>query len=441
MKAPNVNIKEILKKLGFLRNNLGLLVPILIAMVALLLFIPTRILSGKLQATVEQGSAGTGRQIESLTRQIRQAAPAGSREAYVDAYSQDVNEIDAMMAQTVYRELLSYEVFRDTNETSMLLFDRFGRRYREGVEAMVAALHAGACPTDAEIQAALDSAPRVTLEGTRGGTYDRDRTRSSAYRMGTQWSLQAMTEVERGIFDEICTGKAKAAKVYATPADIAGYAYWDDWKFENRDKAYEQSWFWQLGYWIAEDVVTTIRAVNEGSQNVLDAPVKRLMNVSFQLQSSAATMVARRGRARRKVEEYPTYVTDQTNALTTPCTARFSNDDIDVLHFEVRVVVDESQVLPFIQELCSAKQHKFLGFDGKQRERTYQHNQITVLETSVGPIEPISIDHQSYRYGSNPAVELDLICEYVLPKVAAFEEIKPKQVRESASDEDESEIQ
>ena len=40
MKAPNVNIKDVLKKLSFLKNNLALLVPIVITLVALLLLIP-----------------------------------------------------------------------------------------------------------------------------------------------------------------------------------------------------------------------------------------------------------------------------------------------------------------------------------------------------------------------------------------------------------------
>jgi hypothetical protein len=178
--------------------------------------------------------------------------------------------------------------------------------------------------------------------------------------------------------------------------------------------------------------------MNEGAQNILVAPVKRIMSVGFQLRQTGLITSARRGR-RRKEEEYPTYVTELSEALTTPCTGRLSNDDIDVVHFEVAVVVDESQVLRFIKELCSAKEHKFYGFDGNEREQTYLHNQISVLECNVSPIEPISLSHQSYRYGQNPAVELDLICEYVLPKVPAYEEIKPTQVKEDLSPSDESE--
>lgn len=145
-------------------------------------------------------------------------------------------------------------------------------------------------------------------------------------------------------------------------------------------------------------------------------------------------MVTRAGQSRRRTQEveHPTYVKGVTDALTTPCTGRYTDEDagIDVLHFEVRVVVDESQVLPFIRELCSAKEHKFYGFCGTQPEQTYQHNQITVLEVNAAPIEPLHDSHLMYRYGPNPAMELQLICEYVLPRVPAFEEIKPRQVKE-----------
>jgi len=44
MKTPQINlntVKELLKKLSFLKNNLALLVPVIIVLVAALLFIPT----------------------------------------------------------------------------------------------------------------------------------------------------------------------------------------------------------------------------------------------------------------------------------------------------------------------------------------------------------------------------------------------------------------
>jgi hypothetical protein len=82
----------------------------------------------------------------------------------------------------------------------------------------------------------------------------------------------------------------------------------------------------------------------------------------------------------------------------------------------------------FMQELCSAKEHKFKGFAGNEQEQKFQHNQITVLESkfmSAGD-EPYSL----YDYGDSPVVELDLICEYIFNK-KGYDEIKPETVRQS----------
>ena len=111
--------------------------------------------------------------------------------------------------------------------------------------------------------------------------------------------------------------------------------------------------------------------------------------------------------------------------MTTPCTGRFTDEELDVVQFNVRLVVNVIQVVPFMQELCSEKPHKFRGFDGKQPEQNFVHNQISVLESSVGPLDKESPVHELYRYGDLPVVELDLLCEYVFDKTPEFEAIKP----------------
>jgi hypothetical protein len=87
--------------------------------------------------------------------------------------------------------------------------------------------------------------------------------------------------------------------------------------------------------------------------------------------------------------------------------------------------------------LCAAKPHTFRGFYGKQPEQTFMHNQISVLESSVAPIDKESYLHDMYRYGDLPVVELVLLCEYVFDKTPAFEEIKPQQVKDDLAGEEE----
>lgn len=96
------------------------------------------------------------------------------------------------------------------------------------------------------------------------------------------------------------------------------------------------------------------------------------------------------------------------------------------MHFEVRVIVSADQVMRFIQELCSAKTHKFRGWYGDGPEQTFKHNQITVLEHTIAPIDLEDFDHRSYRYGPDAVVELDLVCEYLFVN-AGYNEVKPKE--------------
>lgn len=450
MKTPNISAKDILKKLSFLKSNLSLLVPILIAVVALLLFIPTRILGGKLRSTVEQQSAQKARTIAALNNQIEEAAQAKRMEPYITAYARDANQIELMMTQTTQRELLSYRIFPDTNERTTLLFEEFSQHYRAGIEAMLKSesVRAGVPPTWADITAAIKKAPQTSMYGDYMPTMELPSamTQSSPYGYeggyGMDLSSMMMTDTQRKIFDTICLEKARSAGIYANLADLGGYVYWSDWKFENRDAAYRDCWYWQMAYWMIEDVIATIGQMNKGAGNVLDAPVKRLMNVSFVFNRTMGRSLRRPGmgmgglRGGKRESEYPTYVVNAKTGMTTPCTGRFCNEEIDVMHFNVRVIVDAGSTMTFMKELCSAKPHQFRGWNGREPAQTFQHNQITILENSIAPVDPMSMQHFFHKYGDAPTVELDMICEYILDK-PAYEHMKPQQAKDdivSASD-------
>ncbi len=81
-------------------------------------------------------------------------------------------------------------------------------------------------------------------------------------------------------------------------------------------------------------------------------------------------------------------------------------------------------------ELCNAKEHIFKGFSGQQQQRTYKHNQITILESNFGAVEPYATEHELYRYGEDAVVELELICEYIFNR-RGYDEIKPASVMEA----------
>jgi len=238
--------------------------------------------------------------------------------------------------------------------------------------------------------------------------------------------------MDRRIVGKLCEDRARSIRIYASPADLDGYSFWSDWKFEDKNKAIRQSWYWQMAYWVLGDVADTIEAMNKEGTCVLDSPCTRITTVGFTQSKQSSRMIGGKlGRGIRKTttDQFPSYAINlKTCMAAPPCTGRFCNEETDSMHFEVYVLVSADKVMPFIQELCSAKTHKFRGWYGDQPEQTFKHNQITVLESNVIPVDLENPEHGSYRYGDQAVVGLDLICEYLFVK-AGYEEVKPQLVK------------
>jgi hypothetical protein len=433
MKSPEINVKDLLKivgllkKLSFFKDNLALLVPIVIMFVAGLVFIPTTLLSGSIRKMIAEQSVKPSAEIDGLLKKVDQAAEAEAMESYINAYAQDANALDNLMLQTTQRELLSYKLFPDMNETSPLLFDPFRQKFVAGVEAMLKRLNAGGSPSDAEINATLEaSSPRAG----RGRSPAANSSGGGLY--GTRRSFRMMTENDRKIVAKVCEDKARAAKVYVNAVDVGGYAYWSDWKFEEWDKAIRDCWYWQMAYWILEDVTASVEQMNKDADNILHSPVKRVMGVLFTQARSGRSAIG--GRARRtmvaKDKQTPTYVASVKSAMSgAPCTGRSCNETLDVMQFEVHVIINAGDVMRLMQELCGERTHKFRGWRGDQPEQTFKHNQISILESQVTPVDREDLNHSGYEYGPDEVVDVDLICEYVFNK-AAYGQIQPKAVLE-----------
>ncbi|MEN6335097.1 MAG: hypothetical protein ABFE01_12605 [Phycisphaerales bacterium] len=434
MKSPQIDlnkVKEVLKKLSFLKNNLALLVPILIVIFAALLFIPTKLLSARLKNTMQQ-SVKTAAEIDKLIKDVNAMGQAEAMDEYLTAYKQDPCDMATLMKQTTMRDLLTYRIFPDTNETSPLLFDPVRQEYMAGVEAMLARLGAGGPPADRDIDAALERSRTQSAYGGRTGAASTTTGGMPGYGGNTGRNYRLLGPTDRRIVDKFCEDRARTIHVYASPADLDGYSFWSDWKFEDKKKSVRQSWYWQMAYWILGDVADTIEAMNQSGTCVLDSPVKRISTVSFTQSKQSARMIGgRRMRGIRKVslDQYPSYVINLKSCVAAPpCTGRFCSEDYDTMHFEVYVLISADKVMPFIQELCSAKTHKFHGWYGDAPEQTFKHNQITVLESTITPIDLENPEHGSYRYGDGAVVGLDLICEYLFVK-AGYEEMKPQEVK------------
>jgi hypothetical protein len=454
------NFRDIVQKLSVFKNNVALLVSVIIALVSVILFVPTQLMSGRLKEQINQQSLTKGREVE------RWDGKPISRNQWTEAEKRqiecanDANEIANLAKQSTQRELLSYEIFPVPKDVSTLIFKKFGQRYRESIDELIARVNANDCPSDAEIERGVEDSSGVRRSGGRFSSMGQmgpsmgSPIRSTARSlrnpsMSPYGGMYGMGEVRRTIIDEICTERAQSCSVYVNPVDLAGYEFWADYKLAvDPNKAIEDCWYHQLSYWVIEDIFDTVDAMNSAYDSVLTAPVKRLLRVSFTmgLKRPGSTGGVFTGRSKRRSSgrkgdesDRPAYVFSMDDGLTEACTGRFTDDDIDVTHFNVAVVIGTKAVLPFMQQLCSAKQHVVrdagpLAGDPNRKPQDAgpsKHNQITILETkirSIDQVEQEGILHRFYRYGEDIVVELDLICEYIFNK-EGYDEIKPESAK------------
>ena len=406
--------KDILQKLSFIKDYSSLVVPAVIVAVAVIILMLTQLMSSRLCGRVERESVSQkGKKVKSLVRSAVAREQWKLEQQYQDAYERDANQIALLVRQTTERELLSYKIFPEPKDPSMLIFVEFGQQFRSGIEQLLASIKAGECPTEAELGKSLPSS-------------------------GSKRTSRRLSEVDATIKEELCQVKAKSASIYCNPTALAGYEFWEEYKYYDvgKEESVRQCWYRQLGYWIIEDVIKAIATMNSASENVLTSPVKRLLSVDFASGGRQSSMSSRGKTA--SDSDRPHYVLSSVDALTEPCTRRYCNDDVDIVHFKLVVLVSVKAVLPFMTELCSAKEHEFRGFSGQGPKQTFRHNQITILESDIQSINLEDEEHELYRYGDDALVELSLICEYLFNK-SSYEEIKPESVKKELAGEKDTE--
>jgi hypothetical protein len=389
---------EALKGFASLRSYYVLLWPAVIVLAS----------AGVMTAALMMGSSfGQKMNKESLplaneVKKMLDSSPAISQaevEArYEQQYQADANKIARLAEQSTERELLSYDIFPAPKESSSQLFTQFGDRFCKKVDGLTAKVSGRDCPSDEELK-----------RGDSG-------TSSVISRMPM---MPATGGDDFRIIDEICQARAKSASVYVNPADISGYDFWEQYKYSNADTGVKDCWYWQLGYWIIEDVFSTVGTLNAGSNSVYTSPVKRVIKVGFTIPGN---LFGSDGKTTS--QDAPKYVIKPEDQLSESCTARLSNENIDVVHFSIVAVVRLKDVMTYMKELCGVKEHQFMGYDGKSPVSVFRHNQISILESQIRPIDFASREHQNYRYGPDPVVEVDLVCEYVFNK-NGYVTIKP----------------
>jgi hypothetical protein len=408
----NINFSQIggaLQKLSFLRTYSMLLLPLVIVIAAAGVFTTALLMGRSFRANAARQSVPLGQDIDSRLNNAISTGQVEVERRYQQRFEQDANQIEQMAMESSQRDLLDYGIFPEPKELTSNLFTEFGRVFCTKIDESVKRLNAGDCPTDEEI--------RASVTRTAGGL----RTAAIAA-PGTPSDAERITE-------ELCMQRARTTTIYVNPADIAGYSFWEDYKYTKPEEALKDCWAWQVGYWIIEDVLDTVGKVNEGSHSVLDSPVKRIVYIGFTSPDKIFTATTGAGTGRWKTaQDKPKDINKPDEMLAEPCTGRMSNTEIDVVQFSIDAAVGTDQILPFMKELCSVKQHNFSGYDGKGPVKTYKHNQITILQSNIKPINNEDAMHSKYRYGNQPTVEIELVCEYIFNK-KGYEAVNPSKAK------------
>jgi hypothetical protein len=399
-------IKDAFKGLGFLRAYSVLILPAVIIVAGLLVLTGAILMGRSFRTMVSRQSIPMGSQIKSLEGRedsLLVAKQIEVEKAYEDAFEQDANVIESLSIESSQRELLSYDILPRPTGSSLLLFTKFGENFRNGISEQVKKANGGDCPSEGEFGAAginKGSIRTAPMTGSNLGVKEQDK-----------------------IADGICQERAKNISIYANPNDVSGYIFWERYQYKDLNSAVDDCWYWQHGYWIVQDIFDTAAAVNKGSSTVFSSPLKRVMRVGF----TGLDKLYPGGSTQTIAQDRPKFVIKPEDQLTEACTARISNNDYNVMHFSFAVVLKADSILPFMKELCSGKEHRFEGFRGNETTRVFKHNQITILETNIRPVETGADEHKYYRYGYEPVKEVEFICEYIFGK-KGYEAINPAMV-------------
>jgi hypothetical protein len=410
-----MNLKIDLSVLNIVKKHAALALPAGLTVGAVLLFVPAFMLSKSVTNSMQESISQAG-QVSDLQSKAVSKGQYLKEQEYQKSHEKDANNVEKMAMQTSMRELLMYGLFPvpDSNETSSAIFTNFGKKYRAGIEGLITSMKARDCPTEDEIREFVRQAS--TVGGNTTGVNNDEK-----------------------LVDQFCKDRASKIPVYANPEMLAGYSYWNEYNYIGMDKAVDDCWNSQLAYWVQKDVMDSITSMNGNSMSIFTSPVKRLIRISFlsEYKGDQPGMM-NSSNSSQGVMDLPQMVggtgqqgssaPSNVSTLSVAWTGRVSGETMEVTHFAFSVIINAKSVLPFMEKVCSSKEHKFKGWRGEDPEVTYKHNQITILKTTIEPVvinaTTGSMNADRYRYGDDAIVQLNLVCEYVFNKTG-YSAVKP----------------
>lgn len=406
---------------GTLKKYTALLPSVVITVVALLLFFPTALVGNKVKDQMQK-SARVASTVQSLSKAVPSKNEPQQLQNFMDKIEEEANQIKQLAIQSSQRDLVTYDyaIFPKPADQSAQIFTIFGAKYRTAIESLVRKMNALDAPSDVEIRNAGG-----------GGTTPVNMMAGAARTVNAKDPM----------VDAICMTRAQEISVYTNPSAFSWYEFWEKYTFSGKDQALQDCWDAQVAFWIYEDIIDTIFKMNGIAGNVSSSPIKRLMGVSFAGpvvtgSSNPAMRYYGETGGGKGMRDIPNYVTQMlpSNFMEESPTARVGNEEMDIVHFAVSVLVDRASVLSFMKELCSEKPHAFYPsvftepYVRQGDPVDSRHNQITILRTNLNVVDKASPENEFYRYGKGSVMRLDLICEYQFNR-KGYDSIKPDPVK------------
>lgn len=316
----------------------------------------------------------------------------------IDSYGQiietlredaDTVRAAALRHNSKNRDVLLKDIF--PKPTDARRADAHERLYPVLVAAYTALLEevrAGKPPPAAEVREQLQRRASRFIASVGGGK----KTREELAADDRQRFDDDLRKARKGIYAET----ARLVSFYAT-ADSIGMPR-PPTGVPSSGMALDRMFEWNWNLWITEDVVRGLAAANAGFDNVLTAPVKRIVQLR----------IAPLPRGDGKPAGVPTEGADAAPAMGTPVdpkpeiartfdasfTGRASNALYDVRTATLRIVATTSALPRIIDALA-------------------QQNFITVTNVAMAPADPFAAAREGFLFGAEPISDVTLELEFI----------------------------
>ena len=447
--------------MNFIKKRIFLIVSVILVLAAGGLFFYGKKVEGK-NVTNNQTVLSKYNQLSGLNRALVTENILNQLKTLAESASKDMEEVKIWTDQTTARPLLSNDIFPEPGGINQKVkFEKFARAYCLAVDRFMKKLSAGLPPSQLE-----EETLRININKKRSVSFGRSDPFESAMDFSfrpSSSSLGPRTDEQIEI-DEFRKERATSFAIYSDTSSFFGYDFWDKPQNDDRDAMLFDTWFSQLAFWIQEDVVLAIAQINANSKMVANSPIKRLIEISFQGASVGTSgsvdnsvsyvikTVSRFGapnnvgadrRTNGSEVFLPEYILPPSAALgasmlgktdknvgqiTNSWTRRISEGLVDVIQFELALIIDTMHIDPFINALQSEKMTNIIQNNSSQLNQSTR-NQITVVQIMIEPINTELEKESGFYYGPGALAVLRLVGEYVFFK-SGYESQMPQPVKD-----------